>query len=154
MPRPHIAMRKIRDALRLRFGEGLSVRQVAASLQVPFTTVGDHLRRAERAGLKWPLPDDLDDEALEARLFPATAPSNEPRPRPDWEKIHVELRRPHVTLSLLWLEYRETFPDGYAYSRFAGGPGRRRRVSPHRRGAGGSGGHGPGVAPPFRGPSG
>lgn len=118
MPRPHIAMRKIRDALRLRFGEGLSVRQVAASLQLPFTTVGDHLRRAERAGLKWPLPDGLDDEALEARLFPASAPSSEPRPRPDWEKIHVELRRPHVTLSLLWLEYRETFPDGYAYSRF------------------------------------
>ena len=56
MPRPHIAMRKIRDLLRLRLGEGLSLRQVSSSLGVPLMTVSDHLRRAERAGLSWPLP--------------------------------------------------------------------------------------------------
>ena len=45
MPRPHISMRKIREALRLSLGEGLSLRDVASSLQVPHTTVGDHVRR-------------------------------------------------------------------------------------------------------------
>lgn len=48
MPRPHISMRKIRDILRLSLHEGLSLRQVAASVQMPFTTVGDHVRRARR----------------------------------------------------------------------------------------------------------
>ena len=70
MPRPRLAMRKVREILRLAQGEGLPLRQVGAALGLPFTTVGDHLRRAEQAGLTWPLPDDLDDVALEARLFP------------------------------------------------------------------------------------
>ncbi|MGH9185570.1 MAG: IS21 family transposase [Acidimicrobiales bacterium] len=111
-------MRKIRDALRLSLQEGLSLRDVAASLQIPFTTVGDHLRRAKAAGLSWPLPVGLDDDALEALLFTTAAPPAEARPLPDWKMVHVELRRPHVTLMLLWLEHKEAFPDGYAYSQF------------------------------------
>ena len=119
MPRPHISMRKIRDVLRLRFGEGLSLRQVSASVGIPFTTVRDHVTRALAAGLGWPLPDDLDDDDLEALLFASTGPLAGARPVPDWQKIHLELRRPHVTLMLLWHEYKETFPDGYEYSQFA-----------------------------------
>jgi len=111
-------MRKIRDILRLSLHEGLSLRQVAASVQMPFTTVGDHVRRARAAGVSWPLPDGLDDDGLEALLFASAAPSAEPRPLPEWQKVHAELRRPGVTLMLLWLEYRESFPDGYAYSQF------------------------------------
>lgn len=120
MSRPHIAMRKIRTVLRLR-AEGLSLRQVSASVQVPFTTVADHVRRADRAGLSWPLPEGLDDDALEARLFAAgdaPGPAAE-RPRPDFQAIHRELRKKGVTLMLLWHEYKETHPDGYAYSQFA-----------------------------------
>lgn len=64
MPRPHTAMRKIRDVLRLSLGQGLSLRQVAASAQVPFTTGADYVRRAREAGLCWPLPEGLDDDAL------------------------------------------------------------------------------------------
>ncbi len=76
MPRPRVAMRRIRDILRLTFGEGLSRRQVSLSLGVPFTTVADHVNRARAAGLGWPLPADLDDAGLEARLFPPVVPSN------------------------------------------------------------------------------
>ena len=118
MPRPHISMRKIRDVLRLTLHEGLSLRQTAASLQLPFTTVGDHVRRAKAVGLAWPLPEGLDDDALEALLFTTAAPPTQARPVPDWAKVHVELRRPHVTLMLLWLEHKEAFPDGHAYSQF------------------------------------
>jgi len=53
MPRPRIAMRKIREVLRLALGEALSRRQVSAASGVPLTTVGDYLRRAVSAGLKW-----------------------------------------------------------------------------------------------------
>jgi len=111
-------MRKIRDALRLTLHEGLSLRQAAASLQMPFTTVADHLRRAKAAGITWPLPEGLDDDALEALLFTAEAAPATARPVPEWAKVHVELRRPHVTLMLLWLEHREAFPDGHSYSQF------------------------------------
>lgn len=113
-------MRKVRDILRLAVGQGLSHRQVGAAVGVPFTTVADHLRRAREAGLGWPLPDDLDDAALEALLFrKEPALPTEARPLPDWEYIHRELRRPAVTLMLLWLEYKECHPeDGYSYSQF------------------------------------
>ncbi len=118
MPRPHISMRKIRELLRLCLGEGRSIRQAAASLEMPFTTVSDHLRRAKAAGLTWPLPDVLDDDDLEAMLFPKAPATGKVRAMPDWRKVHVELRRPHVTLMLLWIEYREAHPEGYAYSQF------------------------------------
>lgn len=68
MPRPRLAMRKVRDLLRLA-AQGLSGRQVAAALGVPHTTVADHLRRAKAAGLGWPLPEGMSDSALEAALF-------------------------------------------------------------------------------------
>ncbi len=113
-----LPMRKIRDALRLQ-AAGLSKRKIAASLGVGRTTVGEYLERAEGAGLSWPLPDGLCDEALEQRLFPVPRTGRtQTRPQPDWPAIHRELRRPGVTLSLLWEECRAVHPDGYGYSRF------------------------------------
>ena len=118
MPRPRLAMRKIREVLRLALGEGLSVRDVGLSLGVPRSTVSDHLKRAELAGVSWPLPESLDDDALEAWLFPPAPPATEERPQPDFEHVHKELRRKGVTLLLLWLEYKEQHPDGYQHSQF------------------------------------
>lgn len=43
---------------------------------------------AARAGLSWPLPDDLDDAAIEARLFTRTEKELRPgRPEPDWLEV-------------------------------------------------------------------
>jgi transposase len=42
------------------------------------------------------------------------------RPQPDWAAIHRELRRPGVTLQLLWEEHRSVYPDGYGYSSYVG----------------------------------
>ena len=111
-------MRKIREALRLQ-ASGLSNRKIAASIGVGPTVAGEYIRRARRADLSWPLPDDLSDEALEQRLFPAPRTSRaKERSRPDWPVIHRELRRAGVTLSLLWEEYRAVHPRGYGYSQF------------------------------------
>ncbi len=118
MPRPRTAMRKIRDILRLTHGEHLSRRQVSASTGIPVATLSEHLGRAKAAGLSWPLPDDMDDAALEAMLFPPVAPSSVRRPLPDWGHVHTELKRKGVTLQLLWLEYREVHPGGLGYSQF------------------------------------
>ena len=118
MPQERLPMRKVRDVLRLQ-ASGLSHRQIAVSVGIGRTAVGDCVRRAEHARLGWPLPDDLGDAALEALLYPEPATSaKEQRPLPDWPTVHRELRRKGVTLQLLWHEHRETHADGHGYSRF------------------------------------
>jgi hypothetical protein len=52
---------------------GLSKRKIATSLGISATAAGDCLRRAGRAGVFWPLPDGVTDEALERRLYPPSA---------------------------------------------------------------------------------
>ena len=81
-------------------------------------TVAEYLRRAGVLGITWPVPDGLDDAALERRLFSPPFVAEPSRPQPDWPRLHAELRRPGVTLLLLWEEYRAGQPEGYGYSRF------------------------------------
>jgi len=118
MPGARLPMRKIFDVLRLS-AAGMSKRKISASLGVSATAAGECIRRARRAGLGWPLPEGLAEEALERRLYPppAEAPKDR-RPLPDWAAIWRELRRPGVTLQLLWEEHRAANPDGYGISRF------------------------------------
>ncbi len=118
MPRPHTTMRQIRTVLRLRFAEKLSVRDTAASLAMARSTVADYLNRARVAGLSWPLPEEMDDDELERRLFPDVAKLTLHHPQPDYEVMKKELTKKGVTLQLLWFEYRSIHPDGYGYSQF------------------------------------
>lgn len=77
------------------------------------------VRRAQAAGLSWPLPEELDDARLERLLFPpAVRCIDQPRPLPDWSVVHRELTRQGVTLFLLWQEYQAQSPGGYQYSWF------------------------------------
>ena len=118
MPAQRLSMRKTREILRLRLGERLSLRKVAQSCGVSSSTVDDVVARMRVAGLDWPLPDDLDDGALEARLYPVPQ-LHRNLASPDFQHIYKELRRRGVTLQLLWHEYREDHPDdGYGYSRY------------------------------------
>ena len=64
-------MRKLRDVLQLK-AEGLKSRQIAASLGLGQSTIIEYLGRARRAGMGWPLPDELTDATLEALLFRTT----------------------------------------------------------------------------------
>jgi transposase len=115
-------MRRIKEVLRLKYELGLGQRQIARSCSIGQSTVHDYLRRAEAAGLRWPLTEDWDDDRIEHALFgngqnPATPPS--PRPMPEFASIHEQLRKHrHLTLQLLWVEYRQAHPGGYAYSHF------------------------------------
>jgi transposase len=113
-------MRKIRDVLRLRLGDQLSLRQVSLSLAIPHTTVADYVRRARGAGIEsWPLPEELsNDDALEARLFGSSARAPRVRPEPDFPMMKKELPKKGMTLMLLWVEYREEHSNGYEYSQF------------------------------------
>ncbi len=104
MPAERLPMRQVREVLRLKHVCGQSARQIAAAVGVSRYTVAEYLRRAGVVGITWPVPPEFDDAALERKLFtPAGIIAPEKlRPPPDWARLHGELRRPGVTLLLLW----------------------------------------------------
>ena len=65
-------MRRIRDVLRLGFGQSLSERSIAAALGLSKGSVGSYIQRARHAGLTWPLQDGLDDDSLELLSYSPT----------------------------------------------------------------------------------
>lgn len=120
MPNERLSMRHIREVLRLHHSVGMSQRTVARSLGLAQGTVSKYLNRTRRAGLNWPLPPELDDDVrLENRLYPPPPDlPSEQRPQPDWAVVHSELRRPGVTLMLLWEEYCDSTANAFSYSWF------------------------------------
>ncbi|EED31188.1 integrase, catalytic region [gamma proteobacterium NOR5-3] len=112
-------MRKTKKVLRLKWASGVSNRKIATRCGIGRPIIGEYLRRAEEAELRWPLPAYLDDSRLERLLFP-TSPdlSAQKQGIPDWTRIHGELKFKGVTLFLLWQEYRQVHSDGYQYSWF------------------------------------
>jgi transposase len=119
MTQEKLSLRKIREILRLKHEGGLSNRAIARACRISNSTVGDYVVRARRAGLDWPLPDELGEEDLYRKLFPEVKqPQMVERPLPDGETVHRELARKGMTLKLLWQEYREKYPDGYGYTQF------------------------------------
>jgi hypothetical protein len=116
-------MRKLREVLRLRFELKLGYQQIGRSCSIGVSTVHNYLKRAEAAGVTWPLPEGWDEARVEAALFPRREPTvgekNPARTPPDFAAIHEQLRSSkYVTLQLLWEEYRQGNPEGYRYSRF------------------------------------
>jgi len=111
-------MRKITEVLRLH-ATGTSRRDIARAVGVARSTVAEYLRRAETAGVSWPLPDGLDAEGLEALLFPEVQPTAT-RPVPDWAEVRKALmsRSNHMTLRLLWLEWKAEHPEAWGYTQY------------------------------------
>src|SRR5438046_5953232 len=120
MPAERTTMRQVREVLRLKFVGGVPIREIARRIGVAASTVRVTLKRFQTAGLSWPLPEELTDAALEAKLFAdaGTKQGHRRQVEPDWTAIHRELKRKHVTLSILWDEYIERHSQGYRYSRF------------------------------------
>ncbi|MGA8758628.1 MAG: hypothetical protein WB611_20355, partial [Stellaceae bacterium] len=94
--------------LRLKHECGATDRAIARSLGIARSTVAVTLDRLAAADLCWPLPATLSDRVLEAMLYagPGTQRGSRRKAEPDWTHVHHELRRPGVTLMLLWEEYR------------------------------------------------
>lgn len=123
MAQPRLPMRKIKEVLRLKHESGRSHGEIARSCGTAHSTVLEYLKRAAKAGLSWPLPPGITDEELERRLFPAEALGRDPEiPLPDFQWVYDELRKWRsgcaLTLTQLWVEYRETNPNGYQYTQF------------------------------------
>ena len=121
MPQKALSMRKIREVLRLRYDLGLLQDEIARSCSISQPSVHRYLERAVAAGLSWPLAEDCDDRRLNELLFPAAPADSNPSARNpvDFAEIQRQLQsNQHVTLQLLWEEYRQGQANGYRYSRF------------------------------------
>jgi len=119
MPMERLTMRKVKEVLRLKWGNGLSDRQVAISCSIARSTVAEYIGRAKRAGLSWQQAEGMNEAEIERLLFPPQpSDSTEQRFLPDWTYVYQELKRKGVTKFLLWQEYKERYPSGYQYSRF------------------------------------
>lgn len=118
MSREGLSMRCIREILRLRLGVGLSADNVAKSCKVSKATVLEYEKRFGESSLSWPIPEDMDDAALRRAIRKPRAKGEPKRELPDMGHLIEEMRRPHVTLYLLWMEYREANPNGYSYTQF------------------------------------
>jgi len=117
MPNRRLSLRKIKEILRLKLECGISERDISRSCQVSRSTIADYLRRAAAAKLTWTEVSLLPENQIEERLFPTEhIPSSVKRPTPDCEYIYTQLRtyqKFNLTLSQLWIEYKEIYPDGY-----------------------------------------
>jgi hypothetical protein len=110
-------MQHLREILRQKLGLRRSHREVARSLGISPSTVAGVSVDARSLGLDAAAVEALTDAELEARLYPKSPPTCL-RPEPDCAALHLELRRPGVTLALLHVEFLGAHPDGLRYTAF------------------------------------
>lgn len=115
MPKMKLPMRKLREILRLKFELKRKHREIAAACCISAGTVSDLVARWKDQGLQW--PTELSDHELDAIMYPPPERRPDgPNPVvPNWENVHRELKRRdcHMTLKLLWEEYKKAHPDAH-----------------------------------------
>jgi transposase len=111
-------MRQIREILRLHQEAGLSYAACGRALKLSKSTAAMIVLLARAAGIDCVVAQGMSDEALEARLYPPPVPRSQRQSEPDFAAIHLELKRPGVTLQLLWEEYQRGNELAYKYTSF------------------------------------
>ncbi|MFN9503130.1 MAG: IS21 family transposase, partial [Rubrivivax sp.] len=118
MPTNRLTMRRIRETLRLHLQAGLSYNEVGRALKISKSVVGKYVSLARMAGVDWALAQTLSDEELAGRLYRPPLPRSSYQLTPDFATVHQELKRPGVTLQLLWEEYAAANELAYKYTSF------------------------------------
>lgn len=125
MAAERLALKTIKRLLELRFQAKLSQRQVARTLGCARRTVQRYEQQALASGLNdFAQINLLSESELLRRLGVDDsnnsffAPLRKDRALPDWPELHQELSKKHVTLALLWEEYKGDNPEGYQYTQF------------------------------------
>ena len=106
MSKQRIQMGKLREILRLCLEQKISLRQASKASGVSKTTIGEYLSEFKRSGLSYSEVCQMSDSMLIEVFEGANLISNK-----EYEKLsqnfkyyEKELKRPGVTLSLLWGE--------------------------------------------------
>jgi transposase len=113
-------MKKLKDILRLKYGQKLPHRQIAQSLSISASVVSRYAARAATMGISsWPLDDKWDEATLRKTFLRTKAPLKK-HSLPNWQTVQDELKlRKYITLQLLWEEYADTHPAGhYSYNHY------------------------------------
>ncbi len=110
-------MKHIRKIIELHMLTGMSVRQIKDALNLRKSTVSDYLTAFKASNLTLEQLKLLNDDQIYTALF-GEKPKGSSRPLPDFARMNTELRKKHVTRSLLWEEYREQHSNGLGYSQF------------------------------------
>lgn len=119
MTAERLSMRCVKEVLRQKWELKKSHRDVAGALKVSAGYVSGVMTRAAASGLaSWAEAEALTEQALEERLYGVKVAAGAARPLPDPAHLHLERKRPGVTLELLHLEYLEANPSGYQYTAF------------------------------------
>ena len=122
MSTERLAMRKLRELIRLKFDAKLTNRQVAAALNVSPSTISCYSRAIIAAGITYSMAKETSNSELLAMLEPhcnQLRNSRNFRSIPDWHAVHKEMQLKHVTLALLYEEYLQQYPEPHiGYSRF------------------------------------
>ena len=106
----------------LRLAElGMSRTSIGATLGYSRNTVAEVIQRAQMHGVEYPLPDNMGDRDIRDKLYPERI-KDQGRKIPDYGKVHKELGKRGVTLTLLWDEYcaecRQSGEIPYAYTQY------------------------------------
>ncbi|MBI2394839.1 MAG: sigma-70 family RNA polymerase sigma factor, partial [Deltaproteobacteria bacterium] len=101
MATERLKMRQVREILRQKHLLGRSHRQIATSVGVSPGGVSGTLKRAELVGIDWATSQTMTEDEIEQRLYGPKLHARAERPMPDAAAMHLELRRPGVTLQLL-----------------------------------------------------
>ncbi|MCL4164131.1 UNVERIFIED_CONTAM: hypothetical protein GTU68_045791, partial [Idotea baltica] len=109
-----ITMKKLKDILRLKYGQKLTHRQIATSLSISPSAVSRYACKAAQMGItQWPLTDEWDDATLRTTFLATQAPLKK-YSLPNWQSVQDELKGEKcTTLQLLWEEYADKHPAGY-----------------------------------------
>lgn len=113
-------MRTIRELLRLALNnDNLSNRDIGRSLKVSHPTVEKYVQAIKDAGLDWAAIEQMNDEQLKKVIQSVRGrKQNLEKPMANYEYIHQEMKKPGVTMFLLWQEYMTANPTGYQMAQF------------------------------------
>ena len=113
-------MNKIKQLIRFHI-DGCSNRAIASVLEMDKETVNRYVNRATADSMDFEALLSLDDPVLEHSLkggHPAYPDKRFETFKCLLPYLEAEMKRRHVTLKLLWEEYRLTNPDGYSLTQF------------------------------------
>ena len=119
MAQRRTSMKRIREALRLRYECGLSLRQTAKAVSVSRPVLTDYLAQCEKHNITYEKAQKMSDDEMLAYF--KEKQDEDPRMTcviskfPDFAK---ELTKVGVTRQLIWEEYIADNPEGYSYSQF------------------------------------
>lgn len=121
MAQKRLCMRTSKEILKLKYRDGKTEREIRDVLGLKSkSAVHRYLVRAEAAGISWPLPDGMSEDALEMRLFPIQPSITSGKTPIDFVYVHEQLQRKDTTKMFLWEQYAEASPENhYGYTQFS-----------------------------------